>query len=151
MINSPLLFKTFSGKFSPSLSVSLSLSLPSLFIWFVFLVTKFWWIFKEGPMWQKQPSRSSYRESIKALEADIQHANNLCVKTSKFLILCFIPWSLMEYLCAYLWLWLINYQITSFHIIVWSLMLFSVLVLWFWFPFSCGQGWIQDSSIGWAE
>ncbi|KNA10058.1 hypothetical protein SOVF_147870 [Spinacia oleracea] len=29
-------------------------------------------------MWQKQqPSKSSYRESIKALEADIQHANNL--------------------------------------------------------------------------
>ncbi|GAB4829306.1 hypothetical protein Ancab_018976 [Ancistrocladus abbreviatus] len=28
-------------------------------------------------MWQKQPSKCSYRESIKALEADIQHANNL--------------------------------------------------------------------------
>ncbi|KMT07642.1 hypothetical protein BVRB_6g147670 [Beta vulgaris subsp. vulgaris] len=28
-------------------------------------------------MWQKQPSKSSYRESIKTLEADIQHANNL--------------------------------------------------------------------------
>ncbi|XP_030449642.1 E3 ubiquitin-protein ligase AIRP2-like [Syzygium oleosum] len=28
-------------------------------------------------MWQKQPSTSSFRESIKALEADIQHANGL--------------------------------------------------------------------------
>ncbi|GMH26086.1 hypothetical protein Nepgr_027929 [Nepenthes gracilis] len=28
-------------------------------------------------MWQKQPSKSSYRESIKALEADLEHANNL--------------------------------------------------------------------------
>ncbi|XP_057486952.1 E3 ubiquitin-protein ligase AIRP2-like [Actinidia eriantha] len=28
-------------------------------------------------MWQKQPHKSSYRESIKALEADIQHANTL--------------------------------------------------------------------------
>lgn len=28
-------------------------------------------------MWQKQHSNSSYRESIKALEADIQHANNV--------------------------------------------------------------------------
>ncbi|XP_043723995.1 E3 ubiquitin-protein ligase AIRP2-like isoform X1 [Telopea speciosissima] len=28
-------------------------------------------------MWQEQPSRSSYRESIKALEADVQHANSL--------------------------------------------------------------------------
>ncbi|KAI3423057.1 RING-type domain-containing protein [Psidium guajava] len=28
-------------------------------------------------MWQKQPSTSSFRESIKALEADIQHANSL--------------------------------------------------------------------------
>ncbi|KAK9276583.1 hypothetical protein L1049_006118 [Liquidambar formosana] len=28
-------------------------------------------------MWQKQPNKSSYRESIKALEADIQHANSL--------------------------------------------------------------------------
>lgn len=28
-------------------------------------------------MWQKQPSKSAYRESIKALEADIQHANSL--------------------------------------------------------------------------
>lgn len=26
-------------------------------------------------MWQKQPSKSSFRESLKALEADIQHAN----------------------------------------------------------------------------
>ncbi|KAK9675468.1 hypothetical protein RND81_11G008900 [Saponaria officinalis] len=28
-------------------------------------------------MWQKHPCKSSYRESIKALEADIQHANTL--------------------------------------------------------------------------
>uniref|UniRef100_A0A7C8YDB8 Uncharacterized protein n=1 Tax=Opuntia streptacantha TaxID=393608 RepID=A0A7C8YDB8_OPUST len=28
-------------------------------------------------MWQKQARRSSYRESIKVLEADIQHANTL--------------------------------------------------------------------------
>ncbi|KAL5717828.1 hypothetical protein ACHQM5_010790 [Ranunculus cassubicifolius] len=28
-------------------------------------------------MWQKQPNKSSYRESIKALEADIQYANTL--------------------------------------------------------------------------
>ncbi|XP_042497148.1 E3 ubiquitin-protein ligase AIRP2-like [Macadamia integrifolia] len=28
-------------------------------------------------MWQTQRSRSSYRESIKTLEADVQHANNL--------------------------------------------------------------------------
>jgi hypothetical protein len=26
-------------------------------------------------MWRKQPSKSSFRESLKALEADIQHAN----------------------------------------------------------------------------
>ncbi|KAF8378165.1 hypothetical protein HHK36_029502 [Tetracentron sinense] len=28
-------------------------------------------------MWQKQPNKSSYRESIKVLEADIRHANNM--------------------------------------------------------------------------
>ncbi|KAI8528069.1 hypothetical protein RHMOL_Rhmol12G0122600 [Rhododendron molle] len=28
-------------------------------------------------MWQKQPHKSSYRESIKTLEADVQHANTL--------------------------------------------------------------------------
>ncbi|OVA20507.1 zinc finger protein [Macleaya cordata] len=30
-------------------------------------------------MWQKQPNKLSYKESIKALEADIQHANSLSV------------------------------------------------------------------------
>ncbi|XP_074274337.1 E3 ubiquitin-protein ligase AIRP2-like [Silene latifolia] len=34
-------------------------------------------------MWQKQASKSCYRESIKTLEADIQHANNLAASLPK--------------------------------------------------------------------
>ncbi|CAB4264219.1 unnamed protein product [Prunus armeniaca] len=34
-------------------------------------------------MWQAQASKSSYGESIKALEADIQHANSLAAALPK--------------------------------------------------------------------
>ncbi|ONI30215.1 hypothetical protein PRUPE_1G238300 [Prunus persica] len=58
----------------PSPSFRFRLSVPSLFS----VLTQ-----KVEHMWQAQASKSSYGESIKALEADIQHANSLAAALPK--------------------------------------------------------------------